>query len=327
MIGYYVHHVGQGHLRRACALAAALDEPVTGLSSLPPPADWPGDWVQLPADDAPPVVDPTAGGVLHWAPVDHPGHRERMAAIAAWIAGAAPRAVVVDVSVEVLTLTRLLGTRTVGVVLPGHRGDAAHLHGLVLADALVGFWPDHVRAPVEGVPTELVDRIRPLGALSGLLPSRTPADPQQVTVLLGAGGHALQPSDLAAARAETPGWTWSVLARDLGEWVEDPAEHLARAAVVVTHAGESALADVAAARRPAVVLPQDRPHDEQWATARVLTHAGLPVAVLARWPDRGWGQLLTRVSGLLGEDWKRWHDGEAAARFAAVVDEVAEAAP
>jgi hypothetical protein len=37
MIGYYIHHVGQGHLQQARCVTAHLTEDVTGLSSLPEP--------------------------------------------------------------------------------------------------------------------------------------------------------------------------------------------------------------------------------------------------------------------------------------------------
>ena len=46
MIGFYVHHVGRGHLTRVCLLARRLvaeGRAVTGLSSLPRPDDWPGE--------------------------------------------------------------------------------------------------------------------------------------------------------------------------------------------------------------------------------------------------------------------------------------------
>jgi hypothetical protein len=48
--------------------------------------------------------------------------------------------------------------------------------------------------------------------------------------------------------------------------------------VVITHAGQSCVADVAAARRPAIVLPQPRPFDEQHATAETLRRHRLAVA-------------------------------------------------
>ena len=91
MIGYYVHHVGQGHLRQALAVTAASSQPFTLLSSLQRPAGYDGPWVQLPRDDtndAP--TDPTAFGQLHWAPIGDAGLRDRMAMIAEWIRTARP---------------------------------------------------------------------------------------------------------------------------------------------------------------------------------------------------------------------------------------------
>ena len=93
------------------------------------PTTGAGPWLQLARDDDPPAsdgADPTAGGALHWAPPGHPGLRERMAQIAAWVATHAPRLVVVDVSVEVTVLVRSMGVPTVVMGMPGARDDAAH---------------------------------------------------------------------------------------------------------------------------------------------------------------------------------------------------------
>ena len=85
----------------ARCIAGCLGDRVTGLSSLARPGDWPGDWLMLPRDDTgDPAIEPTAHGQLHWAPLGHPGLRDRMAAIAGWIQRSAPSVIVVDVSVE-----------------------------------------------------------------------------------------------------------------------------------------------------------------------------------------------------------------------------------
>ena len=104
-------------------------------------------------------------------------------------------------------------------------------------------------------------------------------------VLSGRGGTELTLDELAAAQAETPGWTWTVLGPPGRRWVADPWPLLCAADVVVTHAGQNAIADVAAARRPAVIVPQPRPFDEQATTARALDAAGLAVVcpTLACW--------------------------------------------
>jgi hypothetical protein len=51
VIGYYVHHVGFGHLQQARCIAAHLADDVTGLSSLAQPDGWPGAWIRLGRDD------------------------------------------------------------------------------------------------------------------------------------------------------------------------------------------------------------------------------------------------------------------------------------
>ncbi|MET1036096.1 MAG: glycosyltransferase, partial [Arthrobacter sp.] len=109
---------------------------------------------------------------------------------------------------------------------------------------------------------------------------------------------------IARAAAATPGWDWMVAGnvespvgtappnlRLLGV-VPDPARLMESADVVVTSAGHNAIAAAAAARRPAVVIPEDRPFGEQAAFAERLR--GLDGVVVARdWdavPD--WGSAL-----------------------------------
>ncbi len=320
-IGYYVHHVGRGHQHRATALAlhlAATGGPsVTGLSSLPRPRDWPGDWVELARDDAGETREPTARGRLHWAPLHHDGLRSRTAQVSAWIEAARPRAVVVDVSVEMVLLARLHGVPVVSVVQPGRRDDPAHLLGFDAADALVAFWPAEAHGMLLGVAPETRDRLRCVGALS-----RFPVDEstgstrtrgRQAVLLLGAGGHA----DPGVPDGD---WQWTTIGGD-GGWVDDPARLLRGADVVVTHAGQNALAEAAAVRRPVVVVPQARPHDEQLATAAVLRDGGWPAVVLDDWPRDD--AALEQAAALDGSGWADWCDGRAVERYAAVVCEVA----
>jgi UDP-N-acetylglucosamine:LPS N-acetylglucosamine transferase len=89
--------------------------------------------------------------------------------------------------------------------------------------------------------------------------------------------------------------------------------------VIITHAGQNALAEVAAARRPAVIVPQPRPFDEQVASSRALHQAGV-AQVCPRWPAAGqWERLLETALHGDGSRWSRWNDLHGADRAAEVV--------
>jgi hypothetical protein len=326
MIGYYVHHQGVGHLTRACAIAAHLEEEVTGLSSSAPPTGWSGRWLRLARDDERRTsVEPDAGGALHWAPLGDDGLRERMAQIASWAAAARPRLVVVDVSVEVTVLLRTMGVPVVVVGMPGTRRDRPHQLAYRMADAILAPWPEGVPELLEGG-EPWAQKVRAVGAISRFDGRETVAEgdgggARRVVVLSGRGGSGLTRAELEAARAATPGWDWATLGPPEDRWVDDPWPLLCAADVVVTHAGQNAIADVAAARRPAIVVPQQRPHGEQRALARVLERAGL-AAVEPTWPQPArWPALLEEAVMRGGAGWNRWSDeaGGGAARAAAVL--------
>lgn len=329
MIGYYVHHQGRGHLNRAMCIAKHLPVSMTILSSLCRPAEWHGGWVHLPRDDEPrPTGDTTAGGRLHWAPVGHAGHRARMAAIARWIDTTAPELVVTDVSMEVTTFVRLMGVPVLAVGLRGDRSDRAHQLGYDIADGLLLPWS--VAFPEPAWPQRWLAKSHHVGAFSRF-DDRTPAThdadgrPPRVVVMLGAGGADVSQDQLAEAATELPDWNWQVLGGPDGQWTADPWPLLCSADVVVTHCGDSAVAEVAAARRPAVVIPQGRPYGEQHATARALSHGRLAV-VCPRWPQaHTWPTHLGAARALGGQVWSAWASGDGALRAARLIDSMAGA--
>lgn len=349
MIGYYLHHQGEGHRRRGTAVARALRQPVTGLGSGQAPAGWPGDWVELERDDQPPVrvgvgADVTAGGVLHWAPLRHTGLAGRHHQIVTWLHRAQPSLVVVDVSVEVALLVRLCGVPVVVGALPGDRLDRAHRSAYDLATALLAPWPPGAH-PDAGWPERWRRKTWEVGGISALAVAgrddgddqrvegnsapgdapvaRTgaPAQDRRVLVVWGSGGDPLSAWQVRAAAHATPGWTWTVRG---GGWPASPdlVRDLAAADVVVGHAGQGAVADLAGAGRPAVVLAQPRPHDEQDATARALDR--LRIAVTGRgWPSpEEWPGLLGRALSLGGQGWSRW-GADGARRAAGLLDTLA----
>ena len=122
------------------------------------------------------------------------------------------------------------------------------------------------------------------------------------------------------AQAATPDWHWDVLGMPGSPWHADPWPTLCRADIVVTHAGQNAIAEVAAARIPAVVLPQRRPHGEQEATGNALRR-GVLATVLPSWPEpHEWAAILAATSRRDGARWMQWAPGDGALRAASHLD-------
>ena len=97
---------------------------------------------------------------------------------------------------------------------------------------------------------------------------------------------------------------------------------LHQADVVVSHGGQSAVAEVAAARKPAVIVADDRPFDEQRHTVTAIDRAGLAVG-LSTWPDaRQWPILLRKAAIIGGSGWRHWSSGDGAHQAASVVDDL-----
>lgn len=345
MIGIYAHHHGSGHLQRALSVAAAMDDEVTVLTSAAVAGGTNPDpgrirVLQLPLDhDGPgalagpvdPALDPTAGGRLHWAPLGHAGLRQRTALLTGWIDRHRPTVMWVDISVEITLAARLTGTPVVSTVLPGRRDDAPHVLAHGVCSALVAGWPHAAGA---SVPTGATAPLIPVGGVSRFagrdpdLSARGRRRPR-VLHLQGSGGDG-RDTRWDAVRDALDEVEWVRLGGPGGRWVADPWAELCAADVVISAAGQSSVADLAAADAHVVAVPQERPFAEQDATAARLQRLGHG-AVVGR--DDTVGELVqivrrtlerSRSAPGLGSGLRRaWEIDGAAERLAAVLDTVA----
>ena len=118
--------------------------------------------------------------------------------------------------------------------------------------------------------------------------------------------------------ATAAGWDVSMVGGP-GTWSADHWQALREHDLVVTHAGQGAVADVATADRPALLLPQDRPFGEQAATAHALARAGMATLMAA---GADWHDALHRAAAA-PTAWHRWETHGAAARAAALIEQAA----
>lgn len=333
-IGYYAHHHGSGHLQRATALAACMSGDLTVLSSADPPAGV--DHLRLDRDDTPPIGgDVTADGALHWVPLRHNGLRRRTLQVARWVDEQRCAVMVSDVSVEILLLSRLLSVPAVSIALRGRRTDPAHALGYDIASLVVAPWPEAMN---DGALAGWTDKTLWTGALSRYerrprLVETCQRSGRCVVVLVGTGGHTVTERSVREASlvADTH---WHLLGSSFGPavtlpnidrcgWIADPWPELCRADVVVCVAGDAAIADVAAARKPLITIPAPRPFDEQRDHCDVLVRHGLCLSEPS-WPDHHrWPRLLDQAEAVGGHGWAEYLDGSGSQRFAAAVRHLA----
>lgn len=341
-IGYYAHHHGSGHLKRALHIARCMDRPLTVFSSAPPPDPVAGvDFRALDADTGEALVQSGPASLpasLHYAPLGLPGIAARAGVMVDWFRAAWPCVLVVDVSVEVALLARLCAVPTILIRQNGMRTDAPHTLAYDSATALLAPFPDAFDAHPEADPwraktvfTGFISRYSDPSVSSRVAspspsstpskspspaPSSTRAASDTVVVLVGHGGTALTCAGLCAAAAATPTWQWSVLGpvaldpaspapanQRMHGVVPDPADHLRHARIVVGSAGDNVVAEMAALRCRYIALSEPRPFDEQRLTAEALDRLGLALHC-PRWPDAAaWPALLHRALALEPSRW------------------------
>lgn len=351
-VGWYVHHHGAGHSTRATVVGAELvsrgaDVTLLGSNLDREAARERSLRTVLLAMDAPlsqgfseSVSDVTVRGAMHWAPLWHSGFRERMSTIARWIQVEEPDVLVVDVSCEVAVMVRLLGIPVVVVAQPGDRRDPAHSSALDAASAVLAPWPswateqlwqspatDGNESPGRGLP--------PVVAVGGITRRAAGGDPKTSArscvpssgvrarglMLTGSEGFD-DPGLPEAIVAAVPEVDWAVAGG--GVWLPNVQERLAGSDVVVTHAGQNAIADVAGSGTPAVVVPQRRPFDEQARMGQVLGRSGMAhVVQLGEVDSANWGELVRQARATGGHGWDKWGCEGAAARAASLVEVVA----
>ena len=307
-IGYFVHHQGRGHAERCAAVVNALpaSQPVTVFCAKPeifPAFTRPVEVIELPSLFEPSGAEDindhsTAPDTTHCAPLGWPGIRRAMARLAGWFDSANPVLMISDVSAEVAQLARLCSVPHVKVLQHGLRSDPGHQAAY---DGAVGLlcpgaralaqpdWPErHLKkthfAGGLGVDVQRPDPGRRAAARAKL---GIPADQRMVLVMSGGGGSgfASAPFGIAArANPDTLFLTIGRMARDWHAtepanlrhdgWVDNAAEYLAAADMVVASTGNTTCHQILAGEVPWLAVPEWRYFDEQVEKARALARAG-----------------------------------------------------
>lgn len=305
--GYFVHHQGRGHAERCAAIAHALpaNRPFTIFCArndifpvLPPQADIVTipSLFELRGDEARTMDHIPTPATLHCSPLGWPGIRQAMAVLTGWFDKADPALMVCDVSAEIAQLCRICSVPHVKVLQHGDRGDAGHRAayegavGLLAPFHAVLAQPEWPRAMLErtcfagglGVKTHLPDRATARRYL------RLTEGQEIILVMSGGGGGGFHRAALSVGARSRPATRWITIGpveRDWHAteptniehrgWVDNAAEHVAAADLVIASTGNNTCQQILAAAQPWLAIPEWRYFDEQHRKAEALAAAGV----------------------------------------------------
>ena len=306
-IGYFVHHQGRGHAERCAAIANALPSSrpfrifcarddifpslpgsavITRIASLFEPSG--AEAIGLRHVPTP--------ATLHCAPLGWPGIRSSMAIISNWFDEADPALIICDVSAEIAQLARICSVPHVKVLQHGDRGDPGHAAAY---DGAVGLLAPFHRTLAQpewsasmlaktffagglGVNVCTVDRLvarRRIGVA---------ADERLILVLSGGGGRGFSQAPIGVGARTLHYHRWITIGAVEGDWhatesgnlehrgwVDNAADHIAAADLVIASTGNTTCQQILAAGRPWLAVPEWRYFDEQHRKADVLEAAGV----------------------------------------------------
>lgn len=297
-IAFYIHHHGAGHIMRCLAVADCMhDCNITFFGSNLQPyrhlipgsikcIDLPMD-VVIDNDNYYTQTDNPEG--LHYAPLHVRGQRERTAILTAFFRDNYPLLLVVDVSAEVAMLARLCGIPAIIVRQHGNRTDPPHTLAYKNAYGLLAPYPDSMQPQEEGW---LSNKTFFAGGLSRYSThSFDESVNNNVVIIAGSGGTSINSGLITHIATACPGWQFTVLglidisgviSPDNVEYkgqVNKPVKYINNCTIVIGNAGHNTVMEVAALYKRFIVIPEERPFEEQEVKAKILHDSKLATVV------------------------------------------------
>lgn len=329
-VGYYVHHHGTGHMRRALQVIPFIPYPVVLFSSAEQPAHVPPNctYVQLEDDSVPGYVQ--APDSLFMYTPQSPRVRGRFQAISNAIEAHNITSMYVDVSMEVALFCKLLGLRVGHNVMQGIRDDAAHDHLYTMLDYYIS---DSTTLLDSTSRRHTVVRPHFIGGIAryGKRQPRALGPVQSVTITYSPASQQLDVTNIAASAAAFPDIDWhligpvqagpelpNVICHGV---VDDPLDIYTQADIVVGAGGHNTIMEMASLGKRFVCIPETRPYDEQVTAAKALAAHNMALHYDA-WPTiTQWQQVFQTLPSLNIDDFQSIVNDKAAQCAAAIIAE------
>ena len=286
-IAFYVHHHGSGHLMRTMQIVKALpDYKIILFGSALQTVDPSGlpnvTLIHLPLDLDDVNIDEGPEDILpetfHYAPLNVPGIKKRMAIMANVFEEESQMILVVDVSVEITLFARLCGIPTIVMAQHGNRNDLPHLMAFQSAALILAPFPESLYV---GERNWVYDKTLFTGGFSRFIPDgRNEVMQNEIAILIGAGGTSINASLIKHIAQQSPTLIFHVMGEEIKDdenpnifWhgrVDHPQALLESVSIIIGNTGHNTVMEVATLNKRFIGIPESRPLAEQEQKAEAV---------------------------------------------------------
>jgi len=286
-IAFYVHHHGSGHWMRTIQIVKALPDhkiilfgsalQTVDLASLPNVTliHLPLDFDDASLDEGP---NDTLPGTFHYAPLNVPGIRNRMAIMSNVFKKESSMILVVDVSVEITLFARLCGIPTIVMAQHGKRNDLPHLMAFQSAGLILAPFSESLYV---GARDWVYDKTFFTGGFSRFIPDgRHEVKENEIAILIGAGGTSINASLIKHIAQQSPTLIFHVIGEEIKDdenanifWhgrVDHPQALLESVSIIIGNTGHNTVMEVATLNKRFIGIPESRPFAEQEQKAEAV---------------------------------------------------------
>lgn len=288
MIGYYAHSHGNGHCNYARLFASVRPKYSIILT------DRKYNFKSL--NHIPLVNEHCTGdewdrteykepGYLHYAPIGLRNITERNIQILQTIKDHNIELMIIDVSVEVAALMRVSSIPYAYVRMMGNRNDSGHIQAYEGASFLLAYYPE-VLEP-KSTPQWIREKTIYLGFVTDLEKPKSSSLPDIYAVLImGQGGHSISNS-LLDHLSKTLGNKKLHVIGDCKKtdhsnliykgFVNNVSDYIQSSNIIIAACGSNLTSEILAQGKPFLILPQERPYEEQKVFAEALENAQMGI--------------------------------------------------
>jgi predicted glycosyltransferase len=334
-VGYYVHHHGTGHMRRAITICEQIRRPVIMFSSQPLPAGLPShvSYVQLLSDVVEGYQQP-ANSLFHYTPHDAIVFQRNQQLIDAWQKCAITN-LYVDVSIEVAVLAKLYGLHVGYALMPGVRTDKAHNYGFAAVDYLLAHYAPAFDEPANHTASTPIFytggiarfKKRWLGPDSDW--TTTGQMPNRVTVTTSPKSEQDMTSAILLSAAAYPKTIWQIIGQTIPTKLSNVVSYgviqnvesiYEQSDIIVGAGGTNTIMEVASIAKPFICIPELRPFDEQLVSAKTLERLEAAVYLPTFPKPDAWPTVIQKIAQLNLEALSNLVDDTAATRAAHIIE-------